>query len=424
MQLLTTPPTRERVGFRTISLTSLLVFGLDFAEGVSISLLPLTLYLFTTNAFVISLILAINPIFGFIAQPLVGVLSDRTWTRVGRRAFYLIIGAPIVALTEIWMPFTTAFWLVVVLVIFMQFFVDVLNGVFLPLWVEMVPPEQRSLVVGINTGSGQLGFIFVLFVGMPWVANFKESHGDQYYGLPLYFATAAVLLIFVVLPAFFLKEKRLDPIKERAPLTPAQYIRDFVGQPMLLKLGIVHFIRAFQRAAIVGFITLYAVKTLLFTESEFGQSWGYMPFISLILAVPIGIMVERFNKQHALILAFVTMIGAAVVGSFTMTPMVLLITAICFGLGDMLMTISHKTLAADFYPQGMIGQLATTMNIFFATGRTCGLIFVGAMIKYVFNNDYSIMWPIACVTAAVGIIVLLGVRDIRHEERIIVPNRV
>ena len=159
--MLTTPPTRERVGFRTISLTSLLVFGLDFAEGVSISLLPLTLYLFTTNAFVISLILAINPIFGFIAQPLVGVLSDRTWTRVGRRAFYLIIGAPIVALTEIWMPFTTAFWLVVVLVIFMQFFVDVLNGVFLPLWVEMVPPEQRSLVVGINTGSGQLGFIFV-----------------------------------------------------------------------------------------------------------------------------------------------------------------------------------------------------------------------------------------------------------------------
>ena len=118
------------------------------------------------------------------------------------------------------------------------------------------------------------------------------------------------------------------------------------------------------------------------------------------------------------------MIGTAVVGSFTMTSMVLLITAICFGLGDMLMTISHKTLAADFYPQGMIGQLATTMNIFFATGRTCGLIFVGAMIKYVFNNDYSIMWPIACVTAAVGIIVLLGVRDIRHEERIIVPNRV
>ena len=416
--MLTAPPTRKRAGFRTISLMSCFIFGIDFAEGVSMTLLPLTLYMFTTNAFVISLILAINPIFGFIAQPLVGALGDRTWTRVGRRAFYLIIGAPIVALTEICMPFTTAFWLVVVLVIFMQFFVDVLVGTYHPLLVEMVPPEQRSLVVGINSGSSQLGGIFVLFVGMPWVANYKEIHGDQYYGLPLYFVTAAVLFIFVVLPAFFLKEKRLDPIKERAPLTPTQYVRDFVGQPMLLKLGFVLFIRAFQRAAIAGFIALYAIKTLMFTESEFGQSWGYMPFIALILALPIGIMVERFNRQHALILSFVAMIGAAVVGYFTTVPIVLLFTAICFGLGDMLITVSHKTLAADFYPQGMIGQLATTMNIFYATGRTAGLIFVGAMIKYVFNNDYSIMWPISCVAAVVGIIILLGVRDIRYEERI------
>ncbi|MYE82259.1 MAG: SLC45 family MFS transporter, partial [Gammaproteobacteria bacterium] len=69
-------------------------FGVHFAEAVSVNLLPLTLYLFTENAFYIGLILAINPMFGFVAQPVVGVLSDRTWTRVGRRAFYLIVAAP------------------------------------------------------------------------------------------------------------------------------------------------------------------------------------------------------------------------------------------------------------------------------------------------------------------------------------------
>ena len=47
-------------------------FGVHFAEAVSVNLLPLTLYLFTENAFYIGLILAINPMFGFVAQPIVG----------------------------------------------------------------------------------------------------------------------------------------------------------------------------------------------------------------------------------------------------------------------------------------------------------------------------------------------------------------
>ena len=215
-------------------------FGVHFAEAVSVNLLPLTLYLFTENAFYIGLILAINPMFGFIAQPIVGVLSDRTWTRVGRRAFYLIVAAPIVAATEIAMPFTTALWLVVVLVIVMQFFVDVMAAAYHPMLAEMIPPRQRSMVAGINKCGVELAWIIVLFVGMPWVTLYREQQGgDTFYGLPLYFLAAGVLLVFVMLAAFFLKEKRLEPLRPRAPLTPRQYIRDFVDQPMLLKLGFV-----------------------------------------------------------------------------------------------------------------------------------------------------------------------------------------
>lgn len=392
--------------------------GVHFAEAVSVNLLPLTLYLFTENAFYIGLILAINPMFGFIAQPVVGVLSDRTWTRVGRRAFYLIVAAPIVAVTEIAMPFATALWLVVVLVIVMQFFVDVMAAAYHPMLAEMVPPRQRSMVAGINKCGLEVAWIVVLFVGMPWVTLYREQQGgDVLYGLPLYFLAAGVLLVFVMLPAFFLKEKRLDPLQPRAPLTPRQYIRDFVDQPMLLKLGFVNMLRSLQRTAITGYVALYATKMLFFEEGEFGQSWGYMPFIALVFALPVAVAMNRLNRQMAMIASFVVMIVCCVVGYVTETPGMLLVAAICFGLADILIDIAHKTLCTDFYVQGMIGQQATTMNIFYGVGRTIGLVLVGATINYVFEGDYSVIWSISGVLSVVGILVLLRVRDVRHEDR-------
>ena len=411
------PPTNERAGGRTVVLMSFFLFGLHFAEAVSVSLLPLTLYLFTENAFYIGVILAINPIFGFVAQPIVGVLADRTWTRVGRRAFYLIVAAPIVALTEIAMPFATTLWVVVVLVIVMQFFVDVIAASYHPLLTEMVPPKQRSVVAGINKIFAELGWIVVLFVGMPWVTLYRGDHGDVSYGLPLYFLAAGVMLVFVMLAAFFLHEKRFDPLQPRARLTPKQYVRDFVDQPMLLKLGFVNMLRSLQRTAIAGFVALFAVKMLMFEESEFGQSWGYMPFIALVLALPVALAMNRLNRQHAIILSFSVMLVCSAVGYMAETPMMLLMAAVCFGLGDVFVDIGHKTLCTDYYRQGLIGQQSTTMNIFYGVGRTVGLVLVGATIHYVFDNDYSVIWPISGILSVVGILVLLGVRDVRYENR-------
>ena len=411
------PPTSERAKPRTVFVMSCVLFGVHFAEALSVNLLPLTLYLFTQNAFFIGVILAINPIFGFIAQPIVGVLADRTWTRVGRRAFYFIIAAPIVAATEIAMPFATTLWVVVVLIIVMQFFVDVIFGAYHPLLAELVPPDQRNLVAGVNLVAAQLGWIAVLFIGMPLVTYYRGTHGEHLYGLPLYFMAAGVMLTFVMLAAFVLKEKRLDPVKPRARLTPRQYVRDFVDHPMLLRLGFVNLLRSLQRTAIAGFVALYATKMLLFEEAEFGQSWGYMPFIALVLAMPVAFAMKRLNRQQAMILAFTVMLVCSAVGYVADTPSMLLLAALCFGLADVMAAMAHKTLCTDYFLQGMIGQQSTTMNIFYGVGRTVGLVLVGASINYVFDNDYSVIWPISAILAVIGIVALFGVRDARYEDR-------
>ncbi len=431
--VLVEPATTERVSFRLAFVLCSIFFGVAVTEACSVNLLPLTLALYTTNPTTIFLILAINPAFGFIAQPLVGVLSDRTWTRVGRRAFFLIVCAPLVAVCLLLIPFAARFWgtatilPIVVLVVFLQFFQDMLNGSDQPLLADLVPPQQRTFMLGLVKSFDNLATMFALFVGMTWVANYRAVHQEENFGLPLYVTAAVCQLLFVMVAAFFLGEKPIERV-ERGPLTPMRYLRDFFGQPILLRLGIAYFLRAFTRTAVVGSVALYATSTLGVSEDEFGNSWGWMPFIALVLGVPLGLSAERYPKHRVLQSAFLAIIAGCSVGYFAGSTMGLTVAALLFGFGDMLLEVTHKAYMSDYYPPDLIGQLSGAVNIFYASGRTAALIFTGFCVRFMnrgidWDNpapnaavDYHVIWVISAASALAGIFVLMTVRDHRFDH--------
>ena len=46
----------------------------------------------------------VAPIMGLIVQPVVGAMSDNTWTRLGRRSPYILFGAVISMIAMFFMP--------------------------------------------------------------------------------------------------------------------------------------------------------------------------------------------------------------------------------------------------------------------------------------------------------------------------------
>jgi MFS family permease len=421
------PATRERITLRLAVILCCLFLGTSITEATSVYLLPLTIELFTRNPQYIALILAINPVFGFIAQPLVGVWSDRIWTRVGRRAFFLIVCAPVAAAALVLIPFAAALWQLVVLVVVLQFFEDMLYGSDQPLLADLVPPEQRTLMLGLIKGFENLGFLLVLYVGMKLVAGYRESFGTVRYGMPMYLLAAAAQILLVMLPAFFLNEKKYEPV-DRPRLTPMQYIRDFMGVPMLPRIAAAYFLRSFTRTAVVGFVSLYAVRTLLLSEDELGSSWGLMPFVALSLGIPLGLAVERFAKHRVLQVGFAAITVSCAVGYVAGSTAALAAAAVIFGFGDMMLEVTHKAFMSDHYPVHLIGQLTGAVNIFYATGRTAALLFVGSLVKWVnpgldfadasASVDYGAIWIVSAVSSLVGVAILSTVRDFRHEAKI------
>jgi len=156
----------KRATLSVIATLCSIFVGLALADQVSDNLLPLTLHRFTADASVIGLILAIHPAFGLIAQPTVGVLSDRIWTRIGRRGFFLVLAAPATALCLFVIPQVHVFWQLVVVIAFFQFFLALLWGSDHPLLADLVPAPQRTLAKACMMTTAHLGGFAFLKLGM------------------------------------------------------------------------------------------------------------------------------------------------------------------------------------------------------------------------------------------------------------------
>ncbi|WP_197994414.1 MFS transporter [Gimesia maris] len=425
------PATRTPLSLRNGCVLYSLFFGASITEAVSVNLIPLTLALFTRDPNIIFWILAINPALGFIVQPIFGLISDRVWTGLGRRALFLVCSPPIIALTLILIPFLDTLWIMVIVIVILQFFQDIINGTDQPLIADLVPPPHRTMVLGAVKAAENLGIIIVLFLGMPLVEWYRKQSGFEYYGLPLYVFAAACQILFVSLAATLLHERKRTNLGRSNPeVSVKSYLNDFFAQPMLFRIALAYFFRSFSRSAVVGSIALYTLHTLQLSEHEFGISWGLMPFISLLAGVPLGMVAERFAKDRVLQFAFVMLIVSCSVGYFGHGVMGLVFASLIFGIADMLLEVTLKAFMSEHYPADQTGQLAGAVNCFYAAGRVVGLLVVGYCVKLMNPQidwaritetayvDYSVIWMISSIGAVLGMIVLSTTKDLRFEREL------
>lgn len=151
------------------------------------------------------------PLMGMIVQPLVGIFSDKTWTRFGRRIPYLIVGAVIAVLVMCLLPnagnLSDTFWVAMTFGALILMFLDTsLNMAMQPFKMlvgDMVNEKQKGLAYSIQSflvNAGQVVGSVLPFVMTALLAYIGISEGD---GVPrslIYsFYVGAIVLILCVL---------------------------------------------------------------------------------------------------------------------------------------------------------------------------------------------------------------------------------
>ena len=386
-----------------------LIWGaLMSTEQLSIHLLPAMIEQFTVNPTTIALILFINPAFGFIAQPIVGVLGDKIWTPVGRRAFFLITGAPIVAICLWFVPEARFLWHLVVLVVVYQFFQDVLWGSDHPLLADLFPPKQRLFVSGMLITAGQLTTLVFLRFGM------KHLDSDELFRL-----VAVIQVAFVTGLSFFLNEKPVVK-KDRPKLDAKRYVLDLLGDPTRRKFAILYFVLSMvmNLAVLGGYLRLFAIHNLGLDQAEYGETFWVSTVPPLLLSVPMAIVVERFlSKRFAMLVGIACILTSLSIGWTAQSADHLFWLAILWGFGYMITIVTFKPFFSEYVPSDILGQVSGALNICWGLGRAIAVLGAGIIIDNFFDDNYRYIFPLSIVLGVVSIWIAARIPDLRFEAR-------
>ncbi|WP_374146077.1 MFS transporter [Sphingomonas sp. 28-63-12] len=200
--------------------------GLQFSFGLQqANMGPIYSYLGASEASMPLLWLA-GPITGLLIQPIVGALSDRTVTRIGRRTPYFLVGAVLCSIALFAMPYSPALWVAASLL----WLLDAANNITMEPYRAYVGDrlDQVQRPLGFLTQSAFTGLAQTLAYLAPslfvWIG--MNPNAVDANGIPditrLAFAIGAVLSLSTILwsvwrvPELPLSPVQLAQMRERA----------------------------------------------------------------------------------------------------------------------------------------------------------------------------------------------------------------
>lgn len=157
------------------------------------------------------------PVTGLLVQPIVGYMSDRTWTKLGRRRPYFLYGALASTAALLYMPHSPTLWIAAGVLWIMDASINVSMEPFRAFVGDMLPEQQRSQ--GFAMQSFFIGTGAVVASALPWMmANWWSVDNVAAEGqLPntviySFYAGAVILLLSVLWTVIRTKEYSPDEL--------------------------------------------------------------------------------------------------------------------------------------------------------------------------------------------------------------------
>lgn len=277
------------------------------------------------------------PIAGLVVQPIVGLFSDGTWTRFGRRVPFILGGAVISAIALALMPnapLLLAFAPLAMgafILLFMDLSFNVTMQPFRALVADMLDDSQktRGYVVQtflINLGA-VVGAVLPLILTMCGVSDTAEEGSVAPHIAYSYYIGGAILLATVLVTSFktkeyppeeFLKYNDLQAAEQTEKPSFGELMRNI--PKVMLQLGVVQFFSwaalflmwTYLKPAITGVVTAHDTGAIL-TDGQ-TQTWvgvlnGVYPVPACIAALFIGGIAAKWGNKP--VYAVCLLFGAA-----------------------------------------------------------------------------------------------------------------
>jgi len=143
--------------------------GIQFGWGLQMAnMSPIYKYLGAQDSQIPLLWLA-APLTGFIVQPIIGAMSDRTWGPLGRRRPYFLVGAILSSLALVLMPNCSQIWMAAGLLWILDASINVSMEPFRAFVADKLPERQQG--TGFAMQSFFIGVGAVIAGVLPWMLH-------------------------------------------------------------------------------------------------------------------------------------------------------------------------------------------------------------------------------------------------------------
>lgn len=384
--------------------------GIQFGWGLQLANMSAIYTKLGANPDQVPILWLAGPVTGLIVQPIIGSLSDRTWSWLGRRRPYFTVGAVLASIGLFLMPDSPALWAAASLLWILDASINISMEPFRAFVADKLNDEQRTK--GFIMQAFFIGIGATLANALPIIFSKLGVTGNAENGIPLtvYYSFkigAAIFLICVLYTVFTSKEYPPEDMEAFEKMrNEKRSLGGFFGEiaeafkemPATMKqLAVVQFftwLGLFCMWMFYGLTTSYHIfkapdsKSKLFDE---GGEWGGWMFaiysiVCFIVAFLLPVLAKNIGRKTTHAIALVCG-GLGLLGMyFVSTPNAQYLTMIGVGIAWASILAMPYAILSGALPAARMGVYMGIFNFFIVIPEIIASFTFGPIIKAVFGE--------------------------------------
>jgi len=371
------------------------------------------------------------PLSGLLVQPVIGYMSDRTWTRLGRRRPYFLVGAILAAAALILMPRSPTLWFAGALLWLLDGSINISMEPFRALVGDQLGPRQRP--TGYAVQSFFIGVGAVVASMLPWIlarAGVSNVGGVIPDTVRLAFDVGAAVMLGAIgwtiirtreyPPEVLMSFDDAHPVAESKAGMLVTILQDLVAMPQAMRR--LAWVQFFSWLALFSMwiYTTAAVAQVHFGTTDphsaaynEGANWvgvlfaAYNGFAALA-AVCIPFMVRRFGLRVGHLINL--WLGALSLLSFLFIrdPNWLLLSMLAMGFAWSSVLSLPYAMLSDSVPAQKMGLYMGLFNLFIVIPQVVAAGVLGSVVRIFFGGQ-----PIYALAFGGGCFIVAGLLTLR-----------
>ncbi|GHB99968.1 MFS transporter [Cerasicoccus arenae] len=387
-------------------------FGIQFGWGLQMANMSAIYQYLGAEEGEIAFLWLAAPLTGLLIQPLVGYYSDRTWTKLGRRHPYFLVGAILASLSLIAMPNSSSLWMAAGLLWILDASVNISMEPFRAFVGDMLNKDQRK--VGFAMQSLLIGLGAVLSSSLPWMLTnwFGVTEKASGNAIPqavhiAFYVGSVVFFCAVVYTILTTKEYPPEDIEAFE-----KQKRESAGVSTAFKeifQGIGSMPKAMKQLAVVQFFTWFglfcmwiyfipAIATHVFggaqgsPEYQAGAEWGGVCFsvyngVAFAFSFLLLLLVRKFSAKgiHTVCLGIgaLGLLSVMVIGS----PSMLLLSMLGVGVAWASILSMPYAMLANVIPAEKMGFYMGVFNFFIVLPQIAASLGLGKVMSTLLGGN-------------------------------------